>query len=268
MGRTAAQCPLVARLGRRDAYLREVDVPGVDTKFLEARSRLVTELLDAVRASEPALDGATDLVGAFGLSDKPKRIRLRAADGASLLAAVPGLSDLTVRVDELAWVEVGAGPVLVVENEVSFLALPPLPGVVAFFGSGFDVLRLGRLPWLCSGLRPVVYWGDLDTHGFVILDRLRGMLPSVRSVLMDETTLLAHRSQWVSEPRPSREVLTRLTEAEATVYAELVGDVHGPGVRLEQERVERGWAAEALSSTLEDVDGPVPKGGRPAPVAR
>ena len=67
---------------------------------------------------------------------------------------------------------------------------PPLADAIVFFGAGFDVLRLGRVPWLRE--RDVVYWGDIDTHGFVILDRLRGQLPNVRSTLMDLDTLTAH----------------------------------------------------------------------------
>jgi hypothetical protein len=230
-------------------YLRELDVPGVDTKFAEAHWRLVAELLDVVTGDAGGLAGSRS-VEHFGFAGKPKRIRLRSLDGLPLLPGVPHLTDLTVRVDELATVEIGAGPVLIAENEVTFLALPALPGVTAYFGAGFDVLRLGQVPWLASGDRPVVYWGDLDTHGFVILDRLRGLLPDVRSVLMDQATLLAHRAQWVTESRPSREVLRRLTQDESHLYADLVGDVYGPAVRLEQERVERAWAIDALCATF------------------
>lgn len=42
-------------------------------------------------------------------------------------------------------------------------------------------------------------WGDIDTHGFAILDRLRRHFPQVRSMLMDRATLLAHEGQWVTE---------------------------------------------------------------------
>jgi hypothetical protein len=65
-------------------------------------------------------------------------------------------------------------------------------------------------------------WGDIDTHGFVILDRLRAMFPKVRSMLMDRETLLAHRGQWVTEPSQARDVLTRLDAAETSLYQELL----------------------------------------------
>src|ERR1022692_4377837 len=36
------------------------------------------------------------------------------------------------------------------------------------------------------------YWGDIDTYGFHILDRLRVLFPDVQSLLMDRDTLLEH----------------------------------------------------------------------------
>ena len=42
-------------------------------------------------------------------------------------------------------------------------------------------------------------WGDIDTHGFAILDQLRGILDSVQSLLMDRETLFAFLSQWGRE---------------------------------------------------------------------
>ncbi len=214
-------------------YLRQVDVPGVDTKFIETHEGLLVELLEAM-GSERAPGSGRRLEAGFGFAGKPDRIRLRRLDRTGLLPGSP-LTDVSVRVDELTELVVPCGSVLVVENEITFLALPPLEGVVAVFGAGFDVLRLARVRWL-DGAR-MVYWGDLDTHGFVILDRLRASFPQVESVLMDIDTLAAHIGQWVTEPRPSREHLGRLSEEEGQVYADLVGDVHGPAVRLEQERV-------------------------------
>lgn len=241
------------------AYLRQIDVPGVDTKFIETRQGLLVELLDGLALADhggstapaerpvAAVAGPRDLARRYGFATKPDRIRLRSLDGSPVLPATP-VTDVAVRVDELAVMAVACEAVLVVENEITFLALPSLPEVVAFFGAGFDVLRLGRLPWLAD--RRVLYWGDLDTHGFVILDRLRGVHPHVESVLMDEATLLGHRDQWVREHRPSREVLTRLSPSEASLYADLVGDVHGRSVRLEQERVNYARVLTTLADAV------------------
>jgi hypothetical protein len=91
-----------------------------------------------------------------------------------------------------------------------------------------------------------IYWGDIDTHGFAILSRLRGMFPGVRSMLMDRVTLLAHREQWVREPSPVTAAGGALTPDEASLYADLVAGAYGPAVRLEQERVGFGSVERAI----------------------
>ena len=58
---------------------------------------------------------------------------------------------------------------------------------MVIFGGGYAVGLLESLAWLAD--LDVVYWGDIDTHGFAILDRLRRHFPRLRSVLMDRATL-------------------------------------------------------------------------------
>jgi hypothetical protein len=112
------------------------------------------------------------------------------------------------------------------------------------FGGGYAVNILERLDWLVT--LDLAYWGDLDTHGFAILNRLRRRFPRVRSVLMDRETLLAHQSQWVPEPTPTRAALDLLTPAEQDLYQALVAGAFGPAVRLEQERVNFAWLEQAF----------------------
>jgi len=237
---------LHTRLGTA-AYLRQIDVPGVDTKFIEAHQSLLAELLDHLdpAVADQSRSAASHFARRYGFLGKPPLIRVRSLDGRPLFGA---MTDAVVRVTELAETEFDCAGLLVVENEITFLALPLLPRVVAVFGAGFDVLRLGRVPWVADV--PVTYWGDIDTHGFVILDRLRAMHPHVESVLMDLPTLTAHRSQWVREPKPSREILGRLTAEESEVYAALTRDTLGPAVRLEQERVRFALVERVLRSRL------------------
>jgi hypothetical protein len=101
------------------------------------------------------------------------------------------------------------------------------------------------LNWLAS--LDLVYWGDLDTHGFAILNRLRRRFPNARSLLMDSDTLLAHRTQWVTEPTPTAVVLSLLTRDEQALYGALGAGVFGTAVRLEQERISFAVIAQALA---------------------
>jgi hypothetical protein len=106
---------------------------------------------------------------------------------------------------------------------------------IVVFGSGFALTTLEDLPWRHG--KEIVYWGDIDTHGFAILNRLRHHVPQARSVLMDRATLLAHRDQWVTEPAPTTAALGFLNPEERSVYQDLVTAEFAPAVRLEQERI-------------------------------
>ncbi len=242
----------IVQNGGPTVHVRQIDVPGVDTKFVEAHRQLLADLLDAVLPAE-RIDLAvprTRFASRYGLAAKPAYVRLRRLDGRPLYPGWPGArngrgpAELTLRTPDLADNPAPAGRVVIVENELTYLALPELPDTIAVLGSGYGLTRLGPVEWL--GEREIHYWGDLDTHGFVILDQLRSVLPHARSLLMDRATLEQHRDHWGSEPTPENTTLTRLTEPEQALYRDLVEDRYAPSVRLEQERIRFGVVAAAL----------------------
>ena len=211
-------------------YLREITAPGVDTKFTERHRSVLGQLLDVPTSPSGFLAG-------LGLRTKPEFTRLRLHPA---LGVLPPASELALRHDELPRLDLHVDRALVVENEITYLSVPIPPDGVVVWGRGFDVDRAGALRWLRDA--DVTYWGDLDTHGFAILNRLRAWLPQARSVLMDRETLLTHQDRWVSEETPTSARLDRLTPDESAVYADLVEDHLGVKVRLEQERIAWAWA--------------------------
>lgn len=216
-------------------YLRQISAPGVDTKFVE-RHRAVLATLLGVPAS------STAFLAGLGLTAKPDTLRLRCHPSTGPFT---GWSDLTVRVDELAAATPTVRTAVIVENEITFLSVPvPVDGIV-LWGKGFEVDRAGSLPWLVDA--EIHYWGDLDTHGFAILDRLRAWLPQTRSFLMDRETLLAHRDRWGTESTPTRARLRHLSADEADLFSDLVSDQFADRLRLEQERIDWAWAQTRLS---------------------
>lgn len=216
-------------------YLREISAPGVDTKFAERHRPVLAAMLGA-----PAT--GSGFLSELGLRAKPELIRMRI--GPSLGFPAP-LTELAVRADDLAQLSIAPTTSLVIENEITYLSVEVPEDGMVIWGKGFEVDRVGRLPWLAKA--EVRYWGDLDTHGFAILDRLRRWLPQTRSVLMDRETLLAHRDRWVTEERPATSSLTRLTPEEQDLYLELVGGGLGERVRLEQERIDWNWVEDRLA---------------------
>jgi hypothetical protein len=225
-------------------YLRQLDIPGVDTKFIEDRRGLIATLLDRILPSETidaTVVGARGFELRYGLRCKPALVRFRILDRRLRLR---GLSDLTIPIQELAILRLAARRVFITENEINGLAFPELPGSIVMFGMGYRAELLAGIGWLADV--DIHYWGDIDTHGFGILDRLRGAIPHARSLLMDRDTLLAHRALWVSEESGETRVLDRLTDAERVLYEELRVDRYGRQVRLEQERIRFTWVQRAL----------------------
>ena len=167
-----------------------------------------------------------------------------------LRKSIGGLRDIEAPVEELAALPIAPEAAIIIENLETGLALPDIPGAVAVMKLGNAVTALAALPWLAA--TKTVYWGDIDTHGFAILDRARSVLPHLRSVLMDEATLLAHRSMWGSEAAQCADAeLPRLLEHERKVYLALRSQDYGPNVRLEQERLPWVVAVEAVRAALD-----------------
>lgn len=217
---------------RSGAYIRQLPIRGVDTKWTKDHRGLVTAL-------HGAITGSADL----GLANMPDLLRVRFLDP---LLAPAGLRDLSAPVNELDALEFSPDVVLVVENLETLVALPELPGTVVALGAGHAIDRLPGVQWLRAARR-LLYWGDLDSHGFAILDRFRSHYPPAVSVLMDRATLRAHLDLSVPEPRPTRAALTRLTEEEAATLDELRarGDL-----RLEQERIDLATGVQHLKRAM------------------
>lgn len=231
-------------------YLRQIDVAGLDTKFVEQHRGLLADLLDELlppSAVDLRWSRGREFAARYGFRLPEPLVRMRAGEG--VLPVPAHVSELALHVDELALLAVPPCHVVVVENEVTFLSLPIAAGELVIFGSGYTVARLGRIHWLASCR--VHYWGDVDTHGFAILSRLRTWLPHVRSLLMDRETFLAHRERWGTEPTPTRARLDRLSVAEGDLYQDLVEDVFGASVRLEQERISWRHVTAALTAVTE-----------------
>lgn len=208
---------------------RQLPIRGVDSKWFETHRSLVTALLEAT--------GRPDAVDVL---DAEPRIRMRILDPE---LAPSGLSDISTPVTQLSDLAIAPRLVFVFENLESVLAMPDWADAVAVHGSGYAVDNVARLAWV-HGAR-VIYWGDLDSHGFAILSRLRKHLPHVDSTLMDEATLTDHKDLWVQEPKPHTGVFPELTGTEARALNRLRAE---GDVRLEQERIPWATALAALKA--------------------
>lgn len=229
---------------RSGAYLRQLDIPGVDTKFIEDRKGILSLLLDRIlpaSAIDGSFYGSRNFEARYGLRCKPPLVRFRILDPRLRLN---GLSDISVPEPEFSQLDINVRRVIITENETNGLACPDVPESLVVFGLGYGVGLLAGCDWLKT--KAVFYWGDIDTHGFAMLDRLRTLFPHTHSLLMDRETLLGHRLLWVAEETQYNKTLDRLNDAERALYDDLRHDRLGDRVRLEQERIAFGSIERAL----------------------
>lgn len=224
---------------RPDVYLRQLDVPGVHSKFIEEHRGVLSELLDCTLPEDTidaAYSGVVGFARRYGFREKPQRVRFRILDPtcASLLGIDE--ADITLDCRTFANLNLSVMHVFIVENEINFLSFPPLPESMVIFGAGYGLEFLRDATWLerCY----IYYWGDIDTHGFAILNSARKQFSHVQSLLMDESILIQHLQLCGHEEKQHSALsLSHLTPDEHAVYEGLKSGRWGQNLRLEQERV-------------------------------
>jgi hypothetical protein len=232
-------CTYLQKHPRPNCYLRELPVV-VDTKFIEARKGVLSELLPIVAPLTLAPEKIS-FEARFGFRSKQPLLRMRFLD--EHLQALLGfpIDDFATPLDKFCGLPLGGATVLIVENEMTFLTLPKLTETVAIWGAGDAVALLANVAWLkCCR---VFYWGDLDCHGFEALSNLRKTFPDVPSVLMDESTLADHAGFAVKAAATHSKEKLELTSTEQILYDQLVKT----DTLLEQERIPDAYSRRHLS---------------------
>ena len=239
---------------RPGIYPREVVIPGMDSKFIEENASIISALLDMTlppEAIDKSMNGVKKFAARFGFSEERPLIRFRLLD--QRYNCFPGTGDQDISLDweTFAQAEFGIKRVFITENKTNFLAFPTIPESMIIFGAGYGFEHLGAASSLfhCQ----IYYWGDIDTHGFGALNNLRKYFPHVRSLMMDETTLLrykhlkgceseAHESDW----------LETLTNEEQYIFDGLRANTWGSQFRLEQEHIDWAFAKASIAAAIEE----------------
>jgi hypothetical protein len=213
-------------------YLRQLPIEGIDTKWIENHKAILFDLLSALKKADVT---SRDFFELAGFKKEPFLIRVRVLCS-SLRDKLNGLSDFCASTHELAKLKISPQKIFIVENLRTGLAFQDIPGAVVFMGLGYAVNHLKDIPWIHSSV--CYYWGDIDTHGFAILNRARAHFPHLKSLLMDKEVFFEAREFWVRETSAARmESMLYLTEPEKEMYQHLRDNTWGNQLRLEQERI-------------------------------
>ncbi|MDG5816804.1 DUF2220 family protein [Chitinispirillales bacterium ANBcel5] len=236
LDRLIAVVEWILRHPRPGIYIRQISIHRVDTKFIEKHKKVLGEWLDLILDSSQIYtlySGTRYFEPRYGFLSKQPLIRFRILDSD---LCINGLSDMALPADQFCRLNIDAEHVFVTENDINGLCFPSVKGAIVIFGRGYGFDYLENAQWLKQ--KAIWYWGDIDTHGFAILNQFRVFFPQAQSFLMDRDTLLAHRDHWVEEKVPSNARLDNLSKQETSLYEELVEDQLGKAVRLEQELVQ------------------------------
>lgn len=237
-----AVCAHLRNHGRPNCYLRELPVE-VDTKFIERKRSVLSELIPIVAPNCVGVDD-TSFERRFGFRQKPPLIRFHFLDAGIAKAAHLPFCDFAIPLEEAARLHLPASNVVIVENEMTFLTLPSLPKTIALFGGGDAVSHLCRLPWLAN-VR-LVYWGDMDTHGFESLSFLRFHHPHTESVMMNMETFTKFKNFAVDASAYTSRVELNLSHTDR----ELFDFLNRHSKLLEQERIPLHYAIQQLQVCL------------------
>lgn len=216
---------------------REVPLEGFHAKWLDvAGHRQMVCVLAGLESLE--------------LKERPRLVRFRYLDPAYLSTGARAHD---------AWLEGDAcvlpyRPRLVVicENRDTALWFPAVEGGIAVQGDGMaGTATLMGVDWI-AGAERVLYWGDIDVHGFQILAAYRERGLAVRSILMDTATYQAFERFGTMvdkhgrplQPKPDAQPLPGLTADENELYLRLCSPDHMGPRRIEQERIPLDLALE------------------------
>ncbi|MCL2612387.1 MAG: DUF2220 family protein [Nocardioidaceae bacterium] len=216
---------------------RQVPLPGVHAKWLQART-----------AGVLALTGL-DTLGL--LPRHPARIHFTYLDPDHRAAGHRWHDSATV--GDAFKPAYQPTVVLISENKDTAIHFPPISGGVAVEGDGFGGKTAAAFPWLAEAPR-LFYWGDVDAHGYEILNGYRADGLPVTSILMDAATYKAYEPYGTNTDKynvplkpGSPKPLLHLTDAERTVYETVLDPANTGHRRIEQERIPLQDASAALN---------------------
>ena len=225
-------------------YIRELPVE-VHTKFIEEHKSILRQLLD-VLIPEHINKNETIFEKRFNLKYDEPLIRILLLDNTIAAKYFSGITDISIKVSAFEKLFLPLKRVFILENKTNFsniynfLTLPQMKDSIALFGKGFGAGLLEKAEWLKD--KTIYYWGDIDTHGLLILNQLRKSFPQTTAFLMDRETLTAHKKYWGQGEQTIQESPLYLTDDEKDLFRFLKKH----NVRLEQEKIEHEYVLSQI----------------------
>ncbi len=237
-------CRYFMNIPRPHLYLRQLPIE-THTKFIEENAALLQSLLDHLMPGHIRNAEQRKFAERYYLKYDEPLVRIRILD--EQFSMPNHITDVSIPLSDFERISWPVRNILIAENKMSFLTLPPLLCTIAIWsGGGFNISNLKNAGSLANS--DIYYWGDIDEHGFQILHQLRTYYPQVKSVMMDRQTFEAFQQFSVNGQRNKSENLYLLDENEANLYRFLKSQESKN--RLEQEKISQAYVNEILYGLL------------------
>lgn len=214
-------------------YIRQLPID-LHTKFIEQNEVVIKSLLDFLIPDSIHNMDERSFSKRYSLKYDQPTIRIRILDEQLKLGT---LSDLSLPLSDFEQLNFTCENVVLTENKMTFLALPNLKSTIAVWsGGGFMISYLRNVQWLRE--KKITYWGDLDSHGFAILNQMRTYFPQTESAMMDMETFELFKGEGLVPGEKTNAInLSKLSEDEMKVFSLLKSN----NFRLEQEKIRQDY---------------------------
>lgn len=224
-------------------YIRQLNLPNVDTKYVQKNDRILTALLDSLYQQE--ITGVGSLERWLECKPLPSHFIMVRPLCPKVQAELGGLELLQIDHEMLSRYSLPGKIIIIVENVTSGLALPNIENAIAIAGAG------GNISFLKNPIfkeKRVVYWGDIDAKGLAILSDARKLLDSIIPTMMSKEELEHFPDQIVEDTTEAPPQPVNLTPSEFLLYDYLSQDSDTSRLRLEQEKLSMSYIQNKIAS--------------------
>lgn len=239
-------CKYFLEYPRPNLFIRELPL-NISTKFVEENEAIIKTLLDILIEKHLNKD-ETEFKKRFNLKYDEPLIRLRILDKKMAQDIFNGVDDLSIPQSQFNNLNIPCSRVFIFENKTNysnifnFLTLPSIKDSISIFGKGFGIGLLKEAEWLSD--KQIIYWGDIDAHGFQILSQIRRYFPKTQSCMMDFETFREFQDLAVTGADTNVVALENLTDEEREMFEYLIKLKENN--RLEQEKIPHVYALEKI----------------------
>lgn len=231
-------------------FLREIPL-NVHTKFIEGNWQRIFSVYCLIKKIPQPVVYEKNVYTIWQVKKSPALIRFRVSDSAlhvSFAGETIFTNDIRIPISDFAQLQFqNIEHIFVIENKMIYLTFPKVPKSIYIFGSGYAARILKQNKSLAT--KKIIYFGDLDEHGFEILSDVRKIFPHTISFCMDMQCYRSF-SEFAVKGKSSKRAIESLELNDDEKELFLFLKQNPEANRLEQERITQRYIKAKLKERL------------------